>query len=113
MEFKDNLINSEYSMSVDTDKLNTKAQQLKDICIDILLRIENIKSYVQDSEYYWNSDSATLLRTLFDDDKKEIDSIVISLKKQVDKLELISSNYKSSEESNVEECSALPNSILE
>ena len=108
-----NLVNNNGFINVNTDILNAKALELKNICVDILLHVENIKESVQASEYYWCSSSATVLRELYLNDKDEIDRVVINLKKQIEKLDVISGNYKIAEGQNVELLGSLPNSILE
>lgn len=108
-----NLVNSEGIINVNTDMLNAKALELKNICVDILLHIENIKDSVQNSKFYWCSSSATLLREFYLEDKDEIDRVVINLKKQIEKLEIISGNYKITENKNVQLSGVLPDSVLE
>ncbi len=104
---------SDIGVEVSTEQLAEKAVRMRKIFNDILRSIDVIEKCVNDSNYYWLSDSAETVRNLFKEDKADFADVKNNIMLSVENLNQIISLYDSTEKESVMEASNLPSGIID
>lgn len=113
MSFQSSFDNNEYRIVVSTEKLIEKANQIKNICGELLTQIREAERCVDALPDYWSSDSSELLKTFFDQDRKDAGEIELMLNSQIEKINKIISLYDDVEKNNEREVETLPGGIID
>lgn len=113
MKFQSSFDKNEYRIVVSTERLIEKANQIKNICSELLVQISEAEKCVDALPDYWLSDSSELLKTFFDQDRKDAGEIEIMLNLQIEKLNKIISLYDDAEKLNEREVETLPGGIID
>lgn len=94
-------------------QLRSEAENAVCCCQKMEQALNRVDKTVCSSQYFWDTESARLLRKNYQEDKPDIEAAKTSLHRQLEKLETILRQYEQAEKDTVAATAALPDTVLD